>query len=51
MAELWTWVGVPLLIFTARALDVSLGTLRIVLVYGLPVLKIRKSRTKGWSRS
>lgn len=30
--ELWPLVGVPLLIFAARVVDVSLGTLRIALV-------------------
>ncbi len=29
---LWTWVGLPLLIFLARLTDVSLGTVRIILV-------------------
>jgi len=31
-SPLWPWVGVPLLIFLARTVDVSLGTVRIILV-------------------
>lgn len=31
-SQLWPLVGIPLLIFMARVLDVSLGTIRIILV-------------------
>jgi uncharacterized protein YebE (UPF0316 family) len=30
--DFYTWVGLPLLIFAARVIDVSLGTLRIIFV-------------------
>lgn len=29
----WIWVGIPVLIFVARVFDVSLGTIRHILVY------------------
>ena len=31
-SDLWTLVGIPVLIFFARVMDVSLGTMRIILV-------------------
>lgn len=30
--DLYTWVGLPLMVFCARVLDVSLGTLRIIFI-------------------
>ena len=31
-AELFRWIGIPVLIFFARVVDVSLGTLRIIYI-------------------
>ncbi|MBU1974935.1 MAG: DUF2179 domain-containing protein, partial [Nanoarchaeota archaeon] len=30
--EIWAWVIIPLLIFIARILDVSIGTIRVILI-------------------
>lgn len=42
-SPLYTWVGLPVLVFVARVIDVSLGTLRIIFVsrgkkYAAPLL-------------